>query len=159
MVTGPIQHPVAAFPIDDPAALRAARRHRVTLLREIHSFEQALASPAGDPDWRPRVSLRLSGLRDEFAEHIRLTEGRGGLYAELLDRAPRLARAVHVLLREHAAVTAVLSALQRRAELPEATTDELRSWAGDLLRELSRHRQRGADVVYRAYGTDIGRPI
>ncbi|MFK3980962.1 hypothetical protein ACI2K4_11360 [Micromonospora sp. NPDC050397] len=158
MVTGPIQHPVAAFPIGEPAVLRAARRQRVRLLREIHSFEQALASPAGDPDWRPRVTLRLSGLRGEFAEHVRLTEGRDGLFAELLDRAPRLSRNVHVLLREHAAVAAVLSALQRRAELPEATAEELRSWAGDLLRELSRHRQRGADLVYRAYGTDIGAP-
>ncbi|MGW4461142.1 hypothetical protein [Micromonospora sp. NBC_01796] len=158
MVTGPIQHPVAAFPTGDPIALRAARRHRVTLLREIHAFEQALAGPADDPDWRHRVALRLDGLRGEFTEHVRLTEGRSGLYAELLDRAPRLARTVHVLLREHAAVAAVLAALQRRAQLPEATTEELRGWAGDLLRELSRHRQRGADLVYRAYGTDIGRP-
>ncbi|MFI6759016.1 hypothetical protein ACIBF5_07705 [Micromonospora sp. NPDC050417] len=158
MVTGPIHHPVAMSPIEEPAVLRAARRHRIRLLREIHSFEQALASPAGDPEWRPRVTLRLSGLRGEFAEHMRLTEGRDGLYTELLDQAPRLARTVHVLLREHAAVAAVLSALQRRAELPEATTEELRSWASDLLRELSRHRQRGADLIYRAYGTDIGRP-
>jgi hypothetical protein len=33
---------------------------------------------------------------------------------------------------------------------------ELRTWASDLLRELSRHRQRGADLVYEAYETDIG---
>jgi hypothetical protein len=31
-----------------------------------------------------------------------------------------------------------------------------RGWASDLLRELSRHRQRGADLVYEAYATDIG---
>jgi hypothetical protein len=32
----------------------------------------------------------------------------------------------------------------------------LRGWTSDLLHELSRHRQRGADLVYEAYETDIG---
>jgi hypothetical protein len=156
MAIGPTQHPVEAVQIEDPLALQVARQHRATLLCEIHSFEQAVAAPAGDPGWRPRLGVRLSGLRGAFAEHMVVTEGPDGLYAELLGHAPRLARTVHVLIREHAAMAAVLSALQRRAELPEATVEELRGWASDLLRELSRHRQRGADLVYQAYGTDIG---
>ena len=34
--------------------------------------------------------------------------------------------------------------------------DQLRGWAGQLIHELYEPRQRGADLVYEAYGTDIG---
>jgi hypothetical protein len=139
-----------------PASLRAVRRHRATLLGEIHSLEQAIAAPGRDPGWRRRVDACLGGLRGAFTEHMVLTEGPDGLYAELLDHAPRLTRGVHVLIREHAAVEATMTALQRRVDRPEITVSELRDWTTDLLRELSRHRQRGADLVYEAYQTDIG---
>lgn len=153
MVAGPTQHPAAAT---DAVSLAVARRHRATLLHSIQLFEQALAAPAGDPGWRERVSTRLHALRGAFAEHIVVTEGPDGLYAEVLDHSPRLARAVHVLTREHAALAAALGALQRRVDQPAPTVEDLRGWASDLLRELSRHRQRGADLVYEAYATDIG---
>jgi hypothetical protein len=152
MVTGP-SHQTA---VEDAASLAVARRHRATLLHSIQSFERALATPAGDPGWLARVSTRLHALRGAFAEHIIVTEGADGLYAELLDHSPRLARGVHVLVREHAAVAAAMAALQRRVDHPGPTVEELRAWASDLLRELSRHRQRGADLVYEAYETDIG---
>ncbi|MFY1668493.1 hypothetical protein ACN27G_00815 [Plantactinospora sp. WMMB334] len=126
------------------------------LLHEIHLLEEAIAAPARDPGWRPRVRSSLGGLRGAFAEHMVVTEGPGGLYAELLDQAPRLVRGVHVLIREHASVVATMAALQRRVDLPELDVTEFRYSATDLLRELSRHRQRGADLVYEAYQTDIG---
>lgn len=152
MVAGP-SHSTAA---ESAASLVIARRHRAALLYDIHSFERALAAPGGDPGWRPRVSTRLHSLRGAFAEHIVVTEGADGLYAELLDHAPRLARSVHVLVREHAAVATAMSALQRRVDQLGPSVEELRAWSSDLLRELSRHRQRGADLVYEAYATDIG---
>lgn len=140
----------------DAVSLQVARRHRAALLRDIQMFEQALATPAGEPGWRARVSTRLHALRGAFAEHIVVTEGGDGLYAELLDDAPRLSHQVHVLIREHAAIGATMTTLQRRVDAPESAVDDLRAWSGDLLRELSRHRQRGADLVYEAYETDIG---
>ena len=180
-VIDPIQHraapgqpqtsivdPAAPSPALDAASLReaaarrdvtslwTARRHRAALVREIQFFEQAIAAPAGDPGWRQRVAARLGGLRGAFAGHMGVTEGPDGLYAELLDHAPRLARRVHVLIREHVVMAATMAALQRRVDLPETTVEELRGWASDLLRVLSRHRQRGADLVYEAYQMDIG---
>lgn len=152
MVAGPIQHPAGV----DATSLAIARRHRAALLENIHAFEQALATPAGDPGWRSRASSRLHALRGAFAEHIVVTEGPDGLYAQLLDHSPRLARAVRVLVREHAAVAAALGALQRQVDALETEVDDLRAWASDLLRDLSRHRQRGADLVYEAFATDIG---
>jgi hypothetical protein len=140
----------------DAASLAAARRRRAELLQSIQSFERALAVPAGDPDWRSGVAGRLRALRAGFTEHVVFTEGPDGLYAELLNHAPRLARGVEVLVREHAALTAAMDALQAHADAAGAAVEDLRGWASDLLRELSRHRQRGADLVYEAYATDIG---
>jgi predicted RNA polymerase sigma factor len=156
MTTVPYQSPFEIGHRSDPESLQAARRHRVTLLHAIRALEEALAAPAQESGWRERVCRRLQALCAAFAEHVVVTEGQTGLYAELLDHAPRLGRRVDRLVREHATVEATLSTLERRAARFETTVDELRGRASDLLRELSRHRQRGADLVYEAYHTDMG---
>jgi hypothetical protein len=141
-------------PIEAIASLDAARRHRVELLDTMCGVERALAVPAAEPDWLAAVAVRLTALRLAFAEHMSLTEGSDGLYAELLEHAPRLAYQVRGLAREHAVLALDIEAICAR--LPDGLPDELRRWAGDLLRDLSGHRQRGADLVYEAYATDIG---
>ena len=156
MGSGPLNRISATPAFADAVSLEVARRHRATLLRDIQAFEKALAKPAAEPGWREKVSTRLHALRGAFAEHIVVTEGADGLYNGLLENAPRLTRQVQVLVREHAAIATTMAALQQRVDQPDAGTEDLRGWAGDLLRELSRHRQRGADVVYEAYATDIG---
>lgn len=149
-----------AAPANGPPAiaeaepLSTARRHRAELLGVIQGFEQAIATPTADPAWRHRVAERLTALRVAFTGHERVTEGPNGLYAELLDTAPRLVRAVDTLTREHAALHAALDLMVQRVH--DGDPERLRRWASDLLRELSRHRQRGADLVYEAYSTDIG---
>ena len=146
--------PTAPQPTTGSGSLAAARRHRAELLQVIQSFEAALAVPARDPRWRERVADRVAGLRHAVAEHVVVTEGPEGLYAELLEYAPRLARGVGSLVREHAALIDAIEALTQR--VPGGDIERLRGWASDLLRELARHRQRGADLVYEAYATDIG---
>ncbi len=137
-------------------SFQAARQHRERLLESIHAFERALAAPAADPRWRGVTAQRLGELQRAFDEHMTVTEGRDGLYAALLAAAPRLTQAVSVLAREHALIKRVLEVLAERLADPGTTTHQVRSWASDLLRELSRHRQRGADLVYEAYAVDIG---
>jgi hypothetical protein len=152
-VTGPAtQHSTTGTSATTPFA--AARRHRAELLHAIHAFEVALAVPARDPRWRERVSERLRTLCDAFGEHVVLTEGPEGLYAELLEHAPRLARGVRHLVREHAALREDIDLLSAR--VPGADVERLRRRANHLLHQLGRHRQRGADLVYEAYATDIG---
>jgi len=139
-------------PVSGPLAL--ARRHRVELLQTIQAFERSLAAPAADPRWRELVQERLRNLREAFGEHIILTEGPDGLYAEILEHAPRLVRRVEMLIRDHGMLLAAVDSLAHR--LPTGDIERLRRRASDLLRQLSRHRQRGADLVYEAYATDIG---
>lgn len=156
MATGSTWRP-ATFPaIPGGRSIPAARRYRASLLPDIQVLERALAVAPVDPAWRCKLAVRLGALHGTFAEHMVVTEGPDGLYAELLDHAPRLARAVRLLTREHGAVAATIAGLRRRVDLPETDVDELRGRGDDLLRALSRHRQRGADLVYQAYQLDIG---
>jgi hypothetical protein len=133
--------------------IRRARQHRAELLAAIQGFQCALAASPVDPAWRHGVAAELYRLHGEFCTHIELTEGPEGLYAEVLGDAPRLVHQVYNLGREHAMVLAALETLAGRLD---AEPERLRGWAGDLLHELSRHRQHGADLVYEAYATDIG---
>lgn len=138
-------------------SLVARHNHPAELLTTIQDIAELLTAPvvaAEEAAWRAGLTRRLSDLRRAFTEHVRVTEGPEGLYAELVDCAPRLVRAVGLLTREHATINAVIEATADRTG--DAAIGDLRRWAGDLLRALSRHRQRGADLVYDALETDIG---
>ncbi|GAB3945110.1 hypothetical protein [Micromonospora vulcania] len=168
MVTGPVQQP---SPVTRPPA---ARPHPVGLpadpypaglpgdprpaglAGDVHALARALAVAATEPRWRERVLLRLRPVGRAFAEHVQVTEGPAGLYRELLTHSPRLGYGVRLLTRDHAAIVAAILAVQRVAEQPEASADELRHRAGHLLRTLARHRRRGADLLWQAYQTDLG---
>jgi hypothetical protein len=143
-----------------PAKVRpsyeAARRQRAELLQSIQGLEQAVAAPAREPGWRERVGRRLATLRDRLTEHIVITEGPDGLYAELLADAPRLTRPVAGLTADHGHLLVRVDSLARRLHQPDCRVEAIRDGAGELLSRLSRHRQRGADLVYEAYATDIG---
>jgi hypothetical protein len=140
----------AKAPIDK---IRRALRHRAELLAAIHGFQCALATPSTDPGWRHGVAAELPRLRAALVTHVELTEGPDGLYAEVLADAPRLIHQVNSLGREHVSMSAALEVLARRVD---ADPERVRGWGSDLLRDLSRHRQRGADLVHQAYSTDIG---
>jgi hypothetical protein len=153
MVTGPVQQPSTVAAAARPPA---ARQPQPTLLNDVPAIARALAVPAGEPRWREHLIQHLGPARRGFAEHVRVTEGPAGLYAELLDQAPRLDRGVRQLTREHAVIVAALAALQHAAALPEVSTEELHARVGELLRALHRHRQRGADLLWEAYQADLG---
>lgn len=142
--------------VHDRPAYHAARRRRAELMQAIQSFERAVTAPAGRPAWREQVRLRLAALREQLAEHVVVTEGPDGLYAELLEHAPRLDRPVAGLVADHRALQVRVDSLARWLLRPGREVDRIRQRAGELLVALSRHRQRGADLVYEAYATDIG---
>jgi hypothetical protein len=145
-----------AAPMRVRPSYEAARRQRAELLQAIQGLEQAVAAPAQEPTWRERAAHRLAALRARLTEHIVITEGPDGLYAELLADAPRLTRPVASLVADHGQLLVRVDSLTRRLHQPDCAVEAARGAAGDLLSDLSRHRQRGADLVYEAYATDIG---
>ena len=147
-------------------ALQAARSQRVSLRRAIAALEDALAAPAAGRtvDWGQRVTAALEHLAEVFELHVAVTERPGGLYDEIIELAPRLANKVDRFRVEHVEITEAIQAgiARCRATLTEggpedpATAAHLRERLLLLLARLTRHRQRGADLVYEAYAVDIG---
>jgi hypothetical protein len=140
--------------------LAAVRRHRAELRDSMHALEQALAAPApGRADaWAERVHVALVELSADLRAHVEITEGTDGLYRGVLATAPRLSNTVARLTREHTEIQDLLHVLLARAGTPQTgeSVDRVRDLGTALLGRLVRHRQRGADLLYEAYESDIG---
>lgn len=136
------------------------RAHRAELLESMRALEQALAAPATGRSiaWAERVNVALVELDADFGEHVELTEGPEGLYRALLAAAPQLSSQVTRLVAEHSEIKKSIDSLLTSVGTPvtNGDVDSIRESATTFLGMLSRHRQRGADLVFGAYQTDIG---
>lgn len=135
-------------------ALHGARLRRVALGEAMGRTELALTVPSASPSWRDGVIDALHHVRVALAEHVDEVEGAEGLLVELRQADPRLVSKVDQLEREHPQLVRAVDAALRSVEAEPV--EEARSTVLDLLLALSRHRQRGADLVYEAYNVDIG---
>jgi hypothetical protein len=148
-------------PMATPAqVLETLRRRRAELRESMHAVEQALAAPAPGrlEAWAERVHVALVELSADVREHIDVTEGPDGLYRGVLTTAPRLSNAVADLTNEHAEIERLVDTLLARVNKPELEggAAQVRDLGTALLERLIRHRQRGSDLVYEAYESDIG---
>jgi hypothetical protein len=144
-------------------ALSEAKQRRATLHDAIVHLELAISSPAAGriSEWTARVSKEMIGVRDAFEQHIMATEKPGGLYEEIIMRAPRLDGTVRRLKDEHPGISEQIEQMVVRLDTQEIGTD---AWPLDTARDdlqrfigtVIRHRQRGADLVWEAYNVDIG---
>ena len=154
-------------PRDLTPALEAARRRRQTLHDALVHLEQGISSPAAGriPEWSTTVTKEMVSLRDAFEQHVIVTEKPGGLYEEIMERAPRLAGKLRRLQDEHPSVAQRIGEALDRVEGGEVGGEDS-SWPLDrarddlqrLLGSIVRHRQSGADLVWEAYNVDIGGP-
>lgn len=141
--------------------LGAVRSRRRELARAMRGLEAALAAPAPGREavWRAAVTHRLDVLRDAFDGHIVETERAGGLFDEIGSTTPRLSHAVASLRAEHEPIrTTIAETVEHLLPASEAApgVERTRQVLIDLLVQIARHRQRGADLVWDAYWVDIG---
>ncbi|WP_426507700.1 hypothetical protein ACPPVO_55585 [Dactylosporangium sp. McL0621] len=125
------------------------------LLGGIQRVEHAIQTPVGDPAFGSRVSHAVAQLKAAFAVHVEQTEGPSGLYAEVVDDAPRLAPYLNTLVGDHRSVWTALDQLEGHLT-DEHPPEAVRRDADRLIREVWQHRQRGADLLHEAYETDLG---
>jgi hypothetical protein len=144
-----------------PTLGKTARR-REDLYRSILALERAAARPAAEREgeWTGGVIEALAALEREILEHIEITEGPEGLYDEIVESAPRLSHKIQRLREEHPqlqeATTTLKSRLETKPVGDERSLAEARDEIQRLLARLVKHRQLGADLVWEAYGLDIG---
>jgi hypothetical protein len=144
-------------------ALSEAKARRATLHDALVHLEMAISSPAAGrvPEWRDLVIKELTSVRDAFEQHVVVTEKPGGLYEEIIMRAPRLDGTVRRLKDEHPEIAEQLKATVARFDAVEAGSEgwpvgDVRDDLQRLIGQVIRHRQRGADLVWEAYNVDIG---
>lgn len=144
----------------DAFDLDPLRRRRAELLESLKLVEEALAAAAigRSAVWGERVNGALDQLARDFGVHIDVTEGPDGLHQSILSGDLRLANPVQALTDEHVVIRGAIADLCAATGVPVAGTDvpEIREQANQLLGQIIRHRQRGADLVYEAFHTDIG---
>ncbi|SHH53770.1 hypothetical protein SAMN05443575_4027 [Jatrophihabitans endophyticus] len=140
--------------------LAAVRARRAELRGTLDYVEITLAAPAYGRAvvWGETVHDALVTLAGDFAAHVEVTEGPGGLHQTILTGDVRLTHGVDQLTAEHQQLAAEIASLVVDSDGPvgKEHVTELRDRATALLAHLIRHRQRGADLVYEAYETDIG---
>ncbi len=139
--------------------LGRARQRREALAEAADALDDAITRPAGDaPAWQEGVRAAVTAVSDALDAHIDEVEGPGGLYQEIIARTPRLAHQVEVLEREHVSLRADLAKLTPLLAEPQRPDQiaQLREESVRLLGDISRHRHRGADLVFDSYDLDIG---
>lgn len=140
--------------------LEAVRQRRAELRETLSALERCLAAPAADRTvvWGERLHEAAERLAADFALHIEVTEGPDGLHQAILAGDLRLANQVDALTAEHAVIAEQIAELSAASEPPVTAADAatVREQGTTLLDALVRHRQRGADLIYEAFQTDIG---
>jgi hypothetical protein len=155
--------PMAPDRNDLPPALSEAKQRRATLHDALVHLEIAISSPASGriPEWTGLVSKEMVSVRDAFEQHVLVTEKPGGLYEEIIMRAPRLDGTIRRLRDEHPEIAERIGAMVQRLDEtgiddPEWPLEQARDDLQRLIGTVIRHRQKGADLVWEAYNVDIG---
>lgn len=146
----------------DRVQLDAVRTRREALYEAVVGLEDALATPVGDGmKWRLRVAMAIDHATIRIEEHARQTEAKDGFLERVVKEVPRLQRRVNQLKVDHERLEKEVEALRHSltlvddANIPEEAHN-IRNQAIELLGQMTRHRQRGADLIYEAYQVDIG---
>jgi len=119
------------------------------------------ASLSRIPEWTALVTKEVTGVRDAFEQHVLVTEKPGGLYEEIIMRAPRLDGTLKRLRDEHPDISSSIEQMLDRLEHtsiggPDWPLEDARDDLQRFIGRVIRHRQKGADLVWEAYNVDIG---
>jgi hypothetical protein len=145
--------PADAHDVSD-ADRKAARRRRERLHEALIDLEEALTAPTSAESWLPDLRAAVGRMRDTVLDHVAGAEAPDGLLAQVSEVSPWLTPRVTQLRDEHddlvAGVDDLVAAVERASD-PDEVSDA--AWA--VLQQVSRHRQRGADLLYDAYALDL----
>jgi hypothetical protein len=139
-----------------------ARRRRRPLRAAASALELAVAAPGGTgPKWCHRVHTRVKQVSAALEGHVVEVEGPSGLWNDIRVHAPRLIPMMDALKAEHHTLRQMVAQLiEDLTRITDKASKEeiaaVREKVVLLLGRITRHRQKGADLVYEAYNVDIG---
>jgi len=140
----------------ESSSLLSALATRERLRGRLVAVGHAIGAPVGGGRrWTHRVKRELAALSHALDEHIDETERPDGVFNEIIGVDPRRAGDIDRLVEEHAALQAECARLEALANGGAAPLS-LRKRVHHLLRRFEEHRHRGADLVFEAFGVDLG---
>lgn len=140
----------------ESTTLLAALATRERLKGRLVAVGRAIGAPiGGGRRWAHHLRRELAALAHALEEHIEETERVDGVFSEILSVAPQRAREIDRLTAEHEALRQECARLEALAT-GGAGPLSLRRRVHQLLRRFEAHRHRGADLVFDAFGIDIG---
>ena len=143
----------------EETVLEQTLRRREALRVAMSDLERAIAAPVpGRTDlWRTNLMSALEHLDRALTAHVDGNECADGLFEQVLLEAPRLARTVERLRKDHAEMSTTVTEMKARVtgQGGDALDGESLREAGlALLDQIARHRHMGADLLYEAYTVD-----
>lgn len=140
----------------DRTSLKRSLAHRGQLWAALNTVRRAAGTSVGDgASWRDNLGRAVDRLATATQHHIDETERSDGLLEEIAREAPRLWRSIEKLRSEHDDLTSGYAHLKGQLE-ESASPLSIRRRVHRLLARYEAHRHRGADLVYEAFGVDIG---
>ena len=135
---------------ESPTGLRRAA-HKLSLT--VHEIDSGSGWDASA--WSGQVAACLRQLDTAWVRHAEDNESPGGFFDQLRTEAPQLDPRLRQLHREHESLHRTI---QRTIDLVDRPSDphEVRRDVDGLLALLSKHEQRGAEVIHQAYEVDDG---
>lgn len=131
-----------------------ARSERLAFAqRELSSLCDSASSK--DERWRSDIKREVAALAQGLAAHTRESEARGGILESIEEQAPRLWRKIDFLREDHEQLADSCTAISRAIEQKESD-QQVAARCHGLIERLERHRRRGADLVFQAFGVDLG---
>lgn len=141
-------------PDSSPEAVQERRERMFEVTRALQAASRAAVDDADS--WRSGLGDAVDELASVVHTHVTATEGPDGLFEELQrESGGRLTAAVRRLRREHDRSTVLLDDL-RDAIAARAEPSTLRQAADELFAQLEAHRHRGSDLLWQAYGVELG---
>ncbi len=137
--------------------IERVKERRERLGEAADDLERAITRSAGDQEaWKDGVQSALEEVHAALDAHIEEVEAPEGLYTEIMTRSPRLSHAITKLREEHGTMRDEVTGFEDALDSRKTTVDDLRSRGLELLMDISRHRHRGADLIWESYNYDIG---
>ena len=137
--------------------LERVKERRERLGSAADGLERAITRAAGDErTWRAGVRSALDEVRAALDAHVDEVEAPGGLYTDIITRSPRLTHGIERLRHDHLTMSGQIADLAAAVAPGGGSVETTRESALVLIAEISRHRHRGADLLWDSYDLDIG---
>lgn len=141
-------------------SLAGVARRRSEMEVALQDLERSAARPSAHTDWIDDLATRVHSLQVALNNHIAEVEPPTALLDRITDQAPRLQRRVEETRKHHIVLSGLIEQLLESMATAKTSdpipVDSLRDGVVEVLTEMARHRQDGADLIYDAYAVEIG---